>query len=242
MALIDQVVNTSPANGDQGVALRATISITLSGEDYDETSLLEGIFLEGPDTDQFVGPGQIDLVYPANVSQGDVDDFFASPGRKGIVQGTTSVSVDAGNTVITFTAALPFAPSTEYTVTLGDVYELDGVTPYSDFVTFSFTSGSGSIVEIPSTISTSPIQNGVLPPDILAVSLTSPVDRSIENNPNTIEIVVTFDRVLDETSLEPDDFVVQIEPVSDHPSVTFDKVDSAPKAITINQNKLTIRV
>lgn len=242
MALIDQVIDTFPANDDVGVPLRTTISITLDGVDYDTDSLKEGLFVEGPDTDQFVGPGQIDLRYPANVSQGEVDDFFSSPGRKGIASGIVDVTTSGGNTVVTFTSGLPLAASTIYTVTMGEILEADALTAYDGFITVSFTTGTGSIEIVPSTISTSPLQQSIVLPDILTVVSVSPLDRSVENDPSVHDIVITFDRDLDDTSIEADDITITIESVSDHPAVYQAPIKSVAKVITITNNLLQIRI
>ena len=78
--LLSRVLDTFPADSDTGVPLLSNITVTLSGLDYDIQTLKDGLFLEGPDTDQYIGPGIIDQVFPNNISQGDIDDFLKSPG------------------------------------------------------------------------------------------------------------------------------------------------------------------
>lgn len=247
--LIDQIIDTFPANDDVGVPLRAAVTIKLTGVDYDLDSLIEGTFLEGPDTDQFIGPGQISLSYPNNVSQGDIDDFFESPGRKGIVPTVvTAEEVDGGtNTLVSVISNLPFAASLLYTLTMGDMLASDGVTPYDGFATFSFTTGSGSIEEVPASVSTSPIRDlsSTVPsisPELLAISQIFPEANSIEVDSRESIITVTFDKDIDIASLVEDEIIVAIEPTSDHPSVVFEPLSNAVKVITINGNVMTIRV
>src|SRR5688572_17380345 len=159
--LLDLVVDTFPGNNDVGVPLRSEITITLSGLDYDEESLEEGFFVEGPDTDQFIGPGLEMQAFPDSISQGDLDDFLASPGYQGIVQGTVTVSGVSGNTVVTFTPTRPLAPNTMYVANLTGILESDGETEIDGFVSMSFETGSGSIEAIPSTVSTSVLSAGI---------------------------------------------------------------------------------
>ena len=65
--LLDSVISYEPVVSGVSVPLRSNVIITLLGTDYDETSLLEGFFLEGPSGDQWVGPGILPLEYPKAV-------------------------------------------------------------------------------------------------------------------------------------------------------------------------------
>ena len=78
--LLDIIQDTFPADADVGVPLLSQITVLFDRE-MDEVSLDESFFVEGPDTDQFVGPGLAFLEFPNNTSQGDINDFLKSPGR-----------------------------------------------------------------------------------------------------------------------------------------------------------------
>lgn len=245
--LLDLVVDTFPANNDTGVPLLSAISITLSGLNYDEDSLKESFFVEGPDTDQFVGPGQIEL--QNNVSQGELNDFLQSPGYKGIVGGTVTVSGVAGNTVVTFTPNLPLAPNLLYVVNLTGILdstlvEIDG------FASFSFETGSGSIEQVPSTVSTSVLSAGLSEAAILLTTATeplkiistSPIDRSVQNSPSLSGIVVTFNKPIDPSSVDTSKFIVRASPISDHPNATVSGVRELTKTVEVVGNQLIITV
>jgi hypothetical protein len=246
--LLDRVKDTFPANGDVAVPLQSNITITLSGLDYDEDSLKEGFFIEGPDTDQYIGPGLLDLASPQNISQGDLDDFLQSPGYKGIVQGTTTTSGIAGDTVITFDPELPLSPLTQYTVNLTGVLdaleaEIDG------FVTFDFTSGTGSIEEIPSTVSTSVLSAaiaetstpGVSDSTPLAVVSTTPSDHNVQQETTLNEIVVEFNKTLDPASVT-DKVTVKTVPSSDHPEAVTNSQGNLATSLTVEGKKLKIKI
>jgi len=245
--LSNLIIDTSPASSDTGVALLSDITITLSGLNYDYTSLSDGFFLEGPDTDQYVGPGLISLTSPANISQGDIDDFLKSPGYQGLVLGSTTVTGLSGNTVITFDPTYPLAPLTDYVANLTSVLdatlnEIDG------YVTLSFTSGSGSIEAVPSTISTS-ILAAAIPEAALTgasnpfkVIKVTPLDHSIENDPNlTTEIVLEFNKSIDSTTVSGN-VTVQTIPATDHPNASTSSLGDISIVTSVVGNKLTIEV
>ena len=246
--LLDHIVDTFPANNDEGVPLKSEITITLSGLDYSTTSIQDGFFVEGPDTDQFVGPGQIELLFPDNISQGDLDDFLNSPGYKGIVAGEITVSGIAGNTVVTFSPDLPFAPLTEYIVNLTSVQtatedDIDG------FITFTFVSGSGSIETVPSTVSTSILSSSLSETsasvsDALRVLTTNPLDRSVENPKTLREISITFNKELSAASAAniANQISVNTIPVSDHPNLTVNAIGELAKVVTVDGKKLVITI
>ena len=85
-ALSDIIDDTFPGSGDVGVPLQSAITV-LFDRAMDHTELQLDFFIEGPDTDQFIGPGLLELTSPANISQGDLDNFLRSPGYAGLVQG-----------------------------------------------------------------------------------------------------------------------------------------------------------
>ena len=242
--LLDLIIDTFPGNNDVGVPLQSNITITLDGLDYDEDSLKEGFFIEGPDTDQFVGPG-LELASD-NISQGDLDDFLQSPGYRGIVQGTITVSGIAGNTVITIDPDLPLAPQILYVVNLTSILnaakeQIDG------FVSFSFETGTGSIEVIPSTVSSS-VLAAALPESVtvstedLKVVSTSPEDRDIEQLTTTNEIVITFNKEIDPDSVDTSMVTVITTPISDHPQASTSSLGDLVKTITVLGKTITIKI
>jgi hypothetical protein len=224
--------------------------MTLSGLDYDHDSLKEGFFIEGPDTDQYVGPGLLELSYPQNVSQGDFDEFLESPGYQGILAGAVTVTGIDGNTVITFDPDLPLAPSTLYKANLTGV--LDSLMAEVDgFVTFEFTSGTGSIEEVPSTVSTSVLSAAIAESEAsvgaadltpLQVVSTSPGDFTVEHEPNkTNEIVVEFNKPIDPASV-PGNVSVKTFPATDHPNATTKSQGEIATSVEVEGKKLKIKI
>ena len=214
-----------PASGEQGVPLGTTPSVTLEGLDYDEVSLSEGMFLEGPDTDQFVGPGQLYQRYPNNVSQGDLNDFLKSPGYMGIVPGSGIVTNDGVDTIVTFQPNMVLAPLTEYRVNLTGVLDSVGA-DIDGFFTTAFTTGSGSIVEVPSSVSSSVLSQAASEAGAttsadtpMTVAGAAPADHSIENAVDTDEIIVEFNKDIDAASVAGK-VSVEAVPATDHPNAS----------------------
>jgi hypothetical protein len=243
--LLDLIVDTFPANNDTGVPLRTSISLTLSGLNYNEASLKEGFFVEGPDTDQFVGPGLIELTSPDNISQGSLDDFLQSPGYTGIVTGDVTVTGVAGNTLITFTSAHPLVPELTYVVNLSDVLDAGSVA-IDGFVSFSFETGSGSIETIPSTVSTSVLSSSVIestaPTDTLKILSITPGNRSIQNPTTLDEIIITFNKDIDPLSVDVDSFGLSTLPATDHPNATVSGVRELTKTIEVSGNLIKLKI
>jgi hypothetical protein len=219
--LLDLVVDTFPANNDSGVPLKSVISITLSGLAYDETSLIEGLFV----------------------------DFLQSPGYKGIVKGEVTVSGIAGNTVINFTPTLPLAAQIEYIVNLTGILD-DQEEEIEGFVSFSFETGTGSIETIPATVSTSVLSAGLSEASILqqgsleplAVISTSPVDRSVQIDPDTREIVITFNKEINPSSVNADNFIVHTTPISDHPEANIHSLGDLAKVVEVSGKQIKIKI
>lgn len=245
--LLDLIIDTFPANNDVGVPLMSNITITLSGLDYDHQSLMDGFFLEGPDTDQFVGPGLELASFPDNVSQGDLDDFLQSPGYQGVAKGTVTVTGIAGNTVITLDPELPLAPNTLYVVNLHSV-TTSGLVDIEGFVSFSFESGTGSIEVVPSTVSTSILSSGIpeatapTPAEAFAIVSTTPSDRAIQQPKDLDEIVITFNKSIDPGSVNPDDIIVRTTPVTDHPNASKQSIGDLAKVVEVVGNQLKIKL
>lgn len=245
--LLDLIVSTNPANNDSGVPLSSPISFTLSGLLFDHDSLKEGFFIEGPDTDQFVGPGLIEL--QNNISQGSLDDFLQSPGYKGIVQGTVTVSGITGNTVVTFSPTLPLAAQTLFIVNLSNVLDDLGV-EITGFVSFSFETGTGSIEEVPSTVSTSVLSAGLTEGLLLAngysqplkILSTVPKDRTVQVSPNTSEIIITFNKPINPASVNADAISVHTSPISDHPQVSTQSLGELAKTVEVVGTQLKIKI
>ena len=245
--LFDLVKDTFPANNDVGVPLKSTITITLSGLDYSESSLTEGLFVEGPDTDQYVGPGQIEQLFPNNISQGDLDDFLNSPGYKGIVEGTTTVSGIAGDTVVSFSSTLPLGPLTQYIVNLTGVQTVAEV-DIDGFVSFSFDTGTGSIETIPDTVSTSVLSSAIIESsapsatEALKILSNTPSDRSVQQSKDLREITIEFSKDLDAASVASANIEVKAVPVTDHPNAGVKAVGSLAKVVEVSGKTLTIKI
>lgn len=256
MTLLDRIDDTFPANSDVGVPLLTAITI-LFDRAMDETDLDNHLFVEGPDTDQFIGPGLTFLEYPDNTSQGEVDDFLRSPGYKGIVQGvTTFEKVDPNDATITgvmipyrtravFTPDKPLVPLTEYTVMLSDTLDASGIT-HAGIVTLSFQTGSGSIEEIPTATSTSILittaQPGILvSAGALAVTKTTPVDHGVEQDPKLDEITIEFNKALDAASVVGKVSLVA-EQATDHPTAAAVANGDLAKVVTVSGNTITVMI
>lgn len=242
--LLDLIVNTFPASGDVGVPLKSNLTFTLSGTNYDEDSLKEGIFVEGPDTDRYIGPDLRELEYPDNVSQGD--DFLDSPGYYGIVEGTVTVSGINANTVVTFDPTRPLAASYPYKMNLTGVLESDGLTTVSGFASVSFTTGSGSIEEVPSSISTSIIasspqaESALLSSGPLKVVSSTPADNKAQINPDIEEIEIEFNKPLG--TVTSNQVSVKTEKATDHPDASITSLGDLYKILEVSGNKLKIKI
>jgi hypothetical protein len=249
--LLDKIIDTFPANGDTAVPLRSAITITLSGVDFDDDSLEEGLFLEGPDTDKYIGPGLLTQTYPNNISEGDLDDFLNSPGYQGIVDGDVTVTGVAGGTLVTFTPTLPLFPSTDYIVNFCGIkdallVDIDG------FVTLDFQSGSGSIETIPDTISSSVLSDGAIEtfePGVIAVDTdplviigTTPANDAVQVATSLDEITIEFSEAIDPTSVSAENISVKVIPASDHPNASQSVLDDIAKTVEVDGKILTIKI
>lgn len=242
--LLDLVVDYFPPSGQEGVPVKADITITLSGTDYDEDSLLEGFFIEGPDYDQYIGPGLQELrpTYDENL---DLTDFFESPGYQGLFPGETTVSGEAGNTKVIFTPSIPMQFGVEYRANLTGVEDASG-TAIDGFVSWTFVSGSGSIEEIPATVSTSILsaaiaESAVTDSSPLTVSDSTPGDRSVNADTNLEEIVIEFSKPIDPNSVTGK-VAVKAEPCTDHPLASTTPERDLYFATEVEGNKLKIKL
>lgn len=247
--LLDIISDYFPASGDEGVPLRAEITITFSKEMNTER-LEEDFLLEGPDTDQFVGPGILPLnsYYTDNVSQGDPEDFLESPGLKGVVGGTFEFETVSGvSTKMIFTPNWPLAALTEYTAMIRDTADIDGE-EYEGYHTFTFTTGSGAIEALPGDSSTSVIHKSQLEGSVegtstaLAVSNTIPEDHAVQQSPELDEIVIDFNKELDPSSISAADVSVQAIPVTDHPEASITAGGELAKVVEVTGRRLKIKI
>ena len=247
----DTIVNYFPADGDVSVPLKSTIWI-LFDRALDEDELNDNFFVEGPDTDQFVGLDFTLQEYPDNISQGD--DFLTSPGYKGIMQGTlTFQKIDMTDatleveeapyrTKLIFTPSHVMAALTEYKAVLPQVTDSEG-TLIEGAVTFSWTTGSGSIEALPSSGSTSVLGlSSSEAGDILSVTKTYPTNHQVEIDPELEQIIITFDKPLEESTVTLDKFIITSQPATDHPSITVNYTEELVKSVEVDSNKVIITI
>jgi len=253
------ITDYTPANGNVGVPLASTITVTFDRL-MDTDRLKEDIFTEGPDTDQWIGPGLLELKDPANVSQGDLDDFLKSPGYRGIVQGSFTFQVVDSNgievpesnaearTKAIFTPTQSLYPLVAYTVHIQETLDATQVL-WAGYASFTFESGSGSIEQLPSSISSSILSSGLAPSAIttseatgMKVLSTVPVDFSINNSSDLSEIVINFDKDLDAATVTQDYVVVETSVASDHPNLTATAKGKLAKQLVVSGKTLTIKI
>lgn len=254
--IIDVIDDYKPANNEVGTPLNSTIEIVFDGP-MDETILADQVFVEGPDTDQFVGPGFELLGYPNNISQGG--DFLSSPGMRGLLQGTTSFqkvsTTDAGvivssapyRTKMIITPDHVLSPLTEYTVNIPDFVTSGDIT-YSGYLTYTFTTGNGSITQLPTETSTSIITTALentlsnyfaAPGSNFKVLKTWPKDDSVQVVASGVTaITVEFNSPVDLTSLSDDNVSITSYPATGHPTALAEAIGNIPKTLTAVGNKL----
>ncbi len=246
--LTDLVIDYEPSNGAGGVPLLTKPYVVLSGLNYDEDSLKEGIFLEGPDTDQFIGPGGAYLRFPDGISQGGLDDLLESPGYKGITAGSGLVTEVNGNTKVTFIWERPLAALTDYKLFLANVLEADGTTEIEEIVTVDFQTGTGSIQELPVDSSTSVLAttaqasraiDAIAP---LSVQTTTPTDHAIQQDIGMEEIEIQFNKSIDPSSVSSNSVKVETVPISDHPSLSTTALGELATSVEVDGNKLKIKI
>lgn len=248
--LRDIIADYSPAAGATSVPLSSTI-IIIFDRLMDTDSLELEFFLAGPDTDQFVGPGVAEFnVFPDNVSQGD--DLLESPGYQGIVSGTVSCSTVSGVTQLTFTPSSPLYPLTEYTVHLPQADDANGTT-YEGHVTFSFTSGTGSIEALPDTSSTSVLTNTISSLsalddlEVVGVRGITPnktirsLSNSVENPLDLNRIEIELNKAIDISSLSGN-IAVETFAITDHPSASVSVRGDIATKLSTDGKKILIDI
>jgi hypothetical protein len=257
--LSEIITDYFPANGDVGIPLASVVSMTFDRV-MDTGRLKEDFFIEGPDTDQWIGPGLMELKDPANISQGDLENFLKSPGYRGILQGSFEFKIvdTNGNEVLAtnaeartkllFTPTQPLYPLLTYSVHVTETLDALG-TAWPGYVGFSFESGSGAIVQLPASISSSVLSTG-LTPGTAAVSTatgmtvlsSNPVDFSINNASDLSQIVINFDKDLDATTVTQDSVIVQTSIASDHPNLVGTAKGKLAKQLIVSGKTLTIKI
>jgi hypothetical protein len=251
----DIIVDNFPPVSGLSIPLGTTVSITFNRMMLTTSGLSDTFFLEGPDTDQFVGPGLIEVQqYPDNISQGELSDFLMSPGYRGIVDGTFSYltvsggSIPTSGTQLIFTPSKPLAPSTSYTAHQGETYDASGVL-ISGYVTWSFETGTGSIIALPNTISTSVLAQAFRAPGMapsasnpLSVISTTPKSHSVEQDISLTEIDIEFDKNLDATSISSDMISIVSFPATEHPNANVKATGELVFNYEVSGNMLKLKI
>lgn len=243
MTLIKDIIQDySPPEGSTGVALSSSI-IVLFDRLMDEDSLSENFFVSGPDTDQFIGPGLAEFnIYPDNVSQGD--DFLTSPGLPGIVDGTFSFETVSGATQMTFTPSRQMSALIVYTAHLPTVDDVLANT-YTGVVTFSWTTGTGSIEALPDTSSTSVLTNivsSVSALEALEVVSTTPAVYAIEQDTDLVQIEIEFNKAIASNSVNSTNVKVKAYSASGHPSLGATVNETIAAKLTAAGKKIIIEI
>lgn len=253
------ITDYTPANGDVGVPLASTITVTFDRL-MDTDRLKEDIFIEGPDTDQWIGPGLLELKDPESISQGNLDDFLKSPGYRGIVQGSftfqvvdsSGIEVSESNTEARtkaiFTPTQVLYSLITYTVHITETLD-NAQSLWPGYASFSFDTGSGSIEQLPSSISSSILSSGLAPSAITSSEITGmrvlstvPADFSINNSSDLSEIVINFDKDLDPATVTLDQVVVETSVASDHPNLIAIAKGKLAKQLVVSGKTLTIKI
>jgi hypothetical protein len=239
--LKDIVADYSPPSGATGVSLTSSIVVTFDRL-MDTDSLGEEFFIAGPDTDQFVGPGVTEFnVFPDNVSQGD--DFLTSPGLSGIVDGTFTYATINNATRMTFTPSSPMVALLQYTAHLPTADDAGGTT-YTGHITFSWTTGSGSIEALPDTSSTSVLLSTVSSLSVLndlEIVKVTPLANSVENEVDLEQIEIEFNKVISSASLA-DNISVKTYSATDHPSANAGAQGELGIKTSVNGKKIIIEI
>jgi len=239
--LKDIIADYNPPAGTAGISLNSTITIQFDRL-MDTSDLEVEFFVSGPDTDQFIGPGLSEFnVYPDNVSQGD--DFLASPGYAGIVAGAFSFETVAGATKMTFTPSSPMAALTEYTAHLPEADDANGDS-YTGQITFSWTTGTGSIEALSDTASTSVLTSTVSSLSVLddlEIIKVTPLGDSVENETDLSQIEIEFNKEIVLASLS-DNISVKTYAVSDHPSLSVAAQGDIAAKLSTDGKKVIIEI
>jgi len=244
--LLNKVISYEPVVSGVSVPLASNIKIVLSGTDYDEVSLQEGFFIEGPSGPQYVGPGFIVSEYPDGIPNEDLRDILDAPNMTVPLEGTVTV-VKGTNTEVTFDPTYPMKASSLHRANLTDV--LDATSGVIDgFITWPFTTGTGSIEELPEDISTSIIATtaqgsaAAIAEAPLTIVKTIPADHAIQQDPALEEIEIEFNKEINPSSVSADGIKVEGIPVTDHPSANISSSGDLYKAVEVVGNKVKLKI
>jgi len=236
----------SPPHNSVSIPLSSTITITFDRV-MDTTSLEREFFISGPDTDQFIGPGVAEFnLYPDNISQGD--DLLESPGYRGIVAGAFSFETLSGSrTKMTFTPTNPMAALTQYTAHLPEATD-PAANSYTGHITFNWTTGSGSIEALPTTVSTSVLvpltyQQAVLSAQTsLEVEKTTPANNAVEQDLELATIEIDFNKEIMPVTVTNDSVTVKGYEASDHPSANITVNKDIAKQLSVQGKKVILSI
>lgn len=213
MAIVE-IESVNPLDASLGLPLQTQISVVFN-QLMDEATITSSSFLvSGPDNSSWSTPGVrvIENTSPENV----LLDF----GGDEYIDGTISFSeVDLGGSVFgtkaTFTSTVPFSPNTEYVVYLAGDEGLDDniVTPIAAVDStvlvgtymWRFTTGSGSVSEVPTVSSTAvsvpPTVSSVIS-DPFKLSSSIPANRATNLTVATDTITLNFNANVDATTVD----------------------------------------
>lgn len=245
--LLNKVLSYEPIVSGVAVPLLSNITIVLDGVDYDSTSLEEGFFIEGPSGVGVFGIGGLKLEYPEGIpAECDRDIFDTSYEQAAPIGGTVTVVKDV-NTTVTFNPTYPLAASVEHKANLTDVLD-DSLATISGFISWSFTTGTGSIESLPEEISSSILSTtsmgiaGSLFAAPLKVVKTTPSDHAIQQNPSIEEIEIEFNKPIDPSSISADTIQITGLPVTDHPNISIKSSGDLYKAVEVNGKKVKLKI
>lgn len=128
----------------------------------------------------------------------------------------------------------------------GDIYTFNVYAPEYLATTYKleFTTGTGSIIDVPSSVSTSPIgvhlPEGAAAAGILEILETDPPDGATHQSLKTRKITIKFSGDLDEDTVDDDSITVYSYPISGR--YGDDEVAELSKKLTVSGDTLTIEI
>lgn len=227
MAIVE-IESVHPLNNSLGSPLQSTISVVFN-QLMDESTISSSTFLvSGPDSSTWSGP---DLKLWESKSESPEDMLSSFNGESYVPGSITFETIDSGTkTKAIFTADQPLREDTQYTIYLtGDEGIDDDVAPPIAAIdvtvlvgtyAWRFTTGSGSIQEVPETTSNAVAGDGVLP-SLSApfdVQATVPANRSTGVDVSTVTI--QFNRDVDSTTVNSA-ISIYSESVNGDPAIPF---------------------
>jgi len=210
-----EIESVHPLDGSLGLPLQTQVSVVFN-QLMDETTITSSTFLvSGPDTSNWETPGirLIDNESPENV----LLEFNGEAYLDGTISFTQESIQGAPVTRATFTPTQPLVANTKYVVYLtGDEGLDDAIVPPISAVDstvllgtymWTFTAGSGSVVEVPNVASTAVS----VPPSVdssstvtapFALTSSIPDSRATNLDVSTDTIVLNFNRDVDGTTVD----------------------------------------